>query len=835
MLNGIQQDIRYALRGFAKTPAFALIAILSIALGIGANAAIFSLLDQILLRPLPVEHPNRLVMLDLPGPRTGFTNNDYAFSNVMYRNLRKENSTLSDILASFYDYANLSYRGRSETIPVGIVSGNFFSGLGLKAAHGRLIEFADDVTRNAHPVAVLSHGFFTRRFGGDTSIVGQNVRVNSQLYQVIGVAPKGFTGLEIENVASIYVPLAQKTQITTTWDGMEDPNFYFLHLHGVKKAGVDDKMVKANLDAIVPPMIENEMKAFPAMSANGQARFRAKRFTIMPGGTPLVSERDKLSAALYLLLGIVAMVLLIACANVANLLMARASARVREVAVRMALGAGRYRLARQMLVESLLLALAGGALGMILSIWILDAILSVQGATADTEIFVNSQPNFRVGLFCFALSAFTGIVFGIAPALRGAGFAIVETLKQNTNSVVGFGAQGWLRRGLVVAQVTISLVLLVAAGLFAKSLMQLRGSQTGFKADYLLTFRIDASLNGYERERAITFLDRFREEVASLPGVRDVTVASVPLLENAIAQATMSIEGHPRREGLNTNSRVNDVGPGFFKAMGMPLLMGREFSEADKANGLQVAIVNEAFANEFFNGNAIGKRVGFGHNRDGSLRLERQIVGVVRDGKHGDLRENKPSRFVYTPYMQARSIQSMTFYVRSERESDQLASEVRSALRRVDENLAMYRVQTMATTIENSLRMDRLMSLLCSSFGLLATILAAIGLYGVMAYNVARRTREIGIRLALGADRSSVLSMVMREVGAMLAIGLVVGIPSALALGRFVESQLWQMRPSDPFVITAAAVCLTAVAVLAGLVPALRASRVAPMSALRYE
>lgn len=835
MFSGIQQDIRYALRGFVKSPLFTLVAVLSVGLGIGSNAAIFSLIDQMLLRPLPVAHPDRLVLLDLPGGRIGSSFNNYAFSNPMYRGLREQNQSFSDLLAYYADTANLNYRGKSETIPVALVSGNFFPGLGLTASSGRLLETNDDLKKNAHPVAVLSHGYFTRRFGADPSIIGQNVRVNSQLYQVIGVAPRGFAGLELESVPSLYVPLSQKTQITTTWDGMNDPNFYFLHVYGVLKPGTEPKSAKANLDSLVAPMIEDELKAFPSISPKGQARFRSKRFALIPAGTPLVGEREKTAQALYLLLGVVALVLLIACANVANLLLARASSRVREVAVRMALGAGQGRLARQMLVESTLLGLAGGVFGLILSIWILDAILAIQNTGSGVDLFMNSEPNWRVALFCFAASLFTGLLFGIAPALRGAGFAIVETLKQNTSSVVGQGAQGWLRRGLVVGQVTLSLVLLVGAGLFAKSLFNLRNSNTGFKADYLLSFRIDASLNGYEKARAVAFLDRFRKEVEALPGVKDVTVAATGLLENDVNQATMSIQGQPRREGFDTNSRLNSVGPGFFRALGFPLLSGREFSESDQANSLKVAVVNEVFAKEFFNGDALGKKIGFGFKKDGSLNLDLEIIGVIRDGKHLNMREEKPSRFVYIPYAQNDLLQAMTFYVRSERDPEQLANEVRANLRRIDDNLAMFKVQTMATTIENSLQMDRMLSMLCSAFGLLATLLAAVGLYGVMAFNVARRTREIGIRLALGAERATVISMVMREVGQMLLIGLALGVPLSIAMGRYVESQLWGLKGWDPAIVTGATLCLALVACLAGLVPALRASRVAPMTALRYD
>jgi predicted permease len=829
------QDVRYAIRGFLKSPFFTLIAVLSIALGVGSNAAIFSLLDQVLLRPLPVENPDRLVMLDLPGPRAGSTFSDLSFSNAMYRVLRTQNQSFDALIAVYNDSANFSYRGRSETIPTALVSGNYFSGLGLNPAHGRLIASNDDIRKNGHPVVVLSYGYFMRRFGGDPAIIGSTVRINSQPYEIAGVAPKGFAGLELNAVASIYVPLSQKTQITTTWDGMDDPNFYFLHVYGSLKSGISPVAAKANLDALLPPLVEDEMRAFPSISQKGQQRWRAKRFTLTSAATPLVGNRDMIQRVLFLLLGVVGLVLLISCANVANLLLARAGARSKEVAVQMALGAGRFRLARQMLVESLLLALIGGAFGLILSIWILDGILAIQRNDTSIESFLQSQPDWRMALFTLAASLLTGLLFGIVPAFKRPGFGIFGTLKENAGSIIGFGSHGLLRRGLVVGQIALSLVLLVGAGLFARSLMNIRNSDPGFKVDHLLSFRIDTSLNGYQTDRAVSFLDRYRTDLAAIPGVKEVAIASAPLLENEVNQATMSIEGHPRRDGQNTNARINSVGPGFFRTMGFPLLAGREFLPSDQANSLKVAVVNEVFAKEYFNGNAIGKKIGYGFKKDGSLKLDFEIVGVIRDGKHGNMREEKPSRFVYTPYAQSDSIQAMTFYLRSDRDPEQLTSDVRTSLRRVDENLAMFRVQTMETTIERSLQLDRLLSLLCSSFGLLATVLASVGLYGVMAFNVTRRTREIGIRLALGAERTSVVGLIMKEVGWMLALGLLLGIPAAIGLGRLVESQLWGLKSWDPLVLTAASFCLFLVAALAGLMPAWRASRVAPMIALRYE
>lgn len=835
MWNGLTQDVRYAIRGFARSPLFVLVAVLSIGLGIGANAGMFSLFDQILLRPLPVRAPERLMLLDLPDSQIGFTRNDYAFSYQFYRELRDKNQAFEDLFASYNDACNVNYKGKSETVAVSMVTGNFFEALGLKPAQGRLLAPSDDVQRNGHPVVVLSHGYWQRRFGGDANVVGQTLRINAKVYQVVGVAPAAFRSLELDNTANVYVPLSQKSQITTTWDGMDDPTYFFLHVYGHRKPGVTTEQAKANLNSFVSNQIEKTIQTFPQISTRVRARMRATQFKLLPAGTPLLGDPERLKSAIVLMSAIVAVVLLIACANVANLLIARGSAREKEIAVRVSLGAGQGRLVRQVLVESLLLALMGGAVGFLLSIWIVDALLSLTPGDGFSELFVKAKPDWRIGVFCFTVSLLTGLLFGVAPAVRGAKKAIAESLKENTGGIVASLSQGLFRRGLVVAQVALSLVLLIAAGLFARSLMNLRGTNPGFRTDYLLTFRIDTSLNAYDKQRAVTFLDAFRKQVQAVPGVRDVTVASGPLLSDAVMQATMSIEGHTRRDGPNTNSRVNSVGPGFFRTMGFPVLSGREFSETDQVNSKRVAVVNEVFAKDFFDGNAIGKRIGFGYGKNGAPNLDLEIVGVIRDGKYANLREQKPSRFVYTPYSQDRDIEGMTFYVRSQRDPDQLVGDLRAALRNMDDNLAMYRIQSMERTMDQSLTLERRVAFVCSSFGLLATLLAAIGLYGVMAFNVARRTREIGIRMALGAERTTVIAMVMREAGWMLGAGLAVGLPVALALGRFVESQLWGLKPGDPIVLAGASLVLTLVAALAGLVPALRASRSQPVQALRYE
>jgi predicted permease len=837
MLTALDQDIRYALRMLLRAPLLTATAVLSIAIGIGANAAIFSLVDQTLIRPLPVAKPRELVLIDVPGAKVGRANNDRAISYPMYKGLRDQNRVFQGMFALATDTGNLNYRGRSETVPVAMVSGTFFEVLGLRPAHGQLLGPADDRVRNGHPVAVVSHGYWKRRFGGDPSVVGQTVRINATAFQLVGVAPEGFNGIEFDTVPSVYVPLEMKNAITTTWDGLDDPNVYFLHIYGRLRPGLDSQQAKANLDSLLVPMLEEELKNFPAMPETARQRLRAKRTALISAGTPLLGEEDgeTLSTALLLLMGIVALLLLIACANVANLLLARASAREREIAVRQALGAGQGRIMRQVMVESLLLALVGGTAGVLLSTWILDALIRLAPLDGASEVFLSAKPDWRVAAFCLVASLATGVLFGSAPAWQSAKDRIVGALKEHAGGLSGSQAQGYLRRALVVAQVTISLVLLVAAGLFSQSLMNLRAIKPGFNPDSLLTFRVDPSLSGYERSRAINFLDRFRGDLEALPGVRDVAVSSGSLLTNDISQRTMSIEGVVRREGLSTNARTNSVGPGYFRALGYGLLAGREFSDADRENSRKVAVVNEVFANEFFKGAAIGKRIGFGYNRDGSQRLDYEIVGVVRDGKHASLREKRVPRFVYVPYTQDGSVEGMTFFVRGNRDVDALVADARAALRKLDENMAMFRVQTIERTISESLVMERLLASLCLSFGLVATLLAAIGLYGVMAFNVARRSREIGIRLALGADRLKVVRMVMGEVGVLIAAGSLLGVPFAIGLGKVVESQLWNLKGWDPVILGVSLLVLGMVGLLAGILPAVRASRVLPMTALRQD
>ncbi|HEV8253237.1 MAG TPA: ABC transporter permease, partial [Vicinamibacteria bacterium] len=556
----------------------------------------------------------------------------------------------------------------------------------------------------------------------------------------------------------------------------------------------------------------------------------AKRLLLLPGFNGQSSLREDVKAPLVVLMGMVGLILLIACANVANLLIARAAGRQKEIAVRLSVGAGRGRIVRQLLVESLVLAALGGAAGLLVASW-LGSLLLRALPLEDAARSLSPEPDLRVALFALAASVLTGLLFGLAPAIQAARPDLVGTLKHEAGTVVGGAPQVRFRKGLVVAQVSLSLLLLIGAGLFARSLDNLRRLDPGFRVDGLLALRLDPSLSGYTPERARVLIDQIRERLAGLPGVRAVTLAEVAAMTGNESRSTMKIEGYTPQQGEDMNSNTNEVGPGYFSTMGMPLVAGREFDERDGPGAAKVAILNEVMARRFFkDANPVGRRIGF--SRDGVTDIA--VVGVVKEGKFSSLRE-EPLRFVYVPYAQRGHLSDVTFYLRTAGEASALAEPARRLVRELDPTLPVFALKTMRAQVDESLFVERTVAVLSAAFGLLATALAAIGLYGVMSYTVARRTREIGIRVALGADRRAILALVLREVALMAALGIAVGLPFAWALGRLVRSQLYGLSPSDPLTVGAASLLLASVAILSGYLPARRATRVDPLAALRYE
>jgi predicted permease len=835
-MSGLWVDLKLALRVFVKSPVFAGIVVLTLALGSGANTAIFTLLDEVMLRLLPVERPYRLVVLNAPGPFSGWTSSQSdtvdPVSQPMYEGLRDRAPVFSGVLAHYRTPIHLSVSGETDNVSGDMVSGTFFQVLGLRPALGRLFTPEDDRVPSGHPVIVLGHGFFQRRFGGDPGVVGRTLSVNNHPMTVVGVAPPAFDGVEVGASIDVYVPLSMQQEVQPTWGKrLGDWRSRWLSCVARLKDGVSVEEARAGANVVYRQLIEEDLQHVQAPSERIQRLFREKSLELLPGGRGTSGLRDQSGTPLVVLMGMVGLVLLIACANVASLLLTRASSRHKETAVRIALGASRYRLVRQCLVESVALSVAGGLVGLLLAYWVGEALIRAL-PFEEAARTLTAAPDMRVGLFTLALSVLTGVVFGLVPAIKASRSDLTPALKSEAAAVVGGSGHFRFRKGLVVAQVALSLLLLIGAGLFTRSLMNLRALDPGFRADRLVAFSVDPALDGYDFNHRVDILRRIQEEIAAEPGVASVSAAEVALLTDSNSSSTVRVEGYESKEGESMNPNFNSVAPGFFSTMGIPLVAGRDLGPTDLLGAPRVAVVNEVFARYFFKSTSpIGRRFGLGRRESG---FDVEIVGVVRDGKAANLRE-ETRRFVYLPYMQEENVGGLTFYVRSTVDLDGVGPRLRAAVRRVDAGLPVTDMKTMTAQIGESLFVERMVAALSAAFGLLATVLAAIGLYGVMSYAVTMRTREIGLRVALGADQRAVLLLVLREVALLAVLGVAIGLPGGYGLGRLVESQLFGLTARDPLTFGVATVALVATAMLAGLIPAARAARVDPMTALRYE
>ena len=841
MMSTLIQDLRYAIRTLTRTPTFTTVVVLTLALGIGANTAIFSLMDQVLLRLLPVENPRELVQLDGPGTFRGSSTGGRVFSYPMYRDLRDRAEVFTGLVARAPATATLTYRGQTERIETELVSGNTFAVLGVRPSLGRALSDDDDRVPGGHPVAVLSYGFWQRRFAGDRSILNEVVRINSTPMTIVGIAPNGFTGIVSTTAPDLFVPIVMKAEMTPTWNDLDNRQSRWVNVVGRLKPGLTAETAKPQLDGVYRQINEYEVVAVPGFAAASQTfkdRYRAKRLDLYPAGRGLSEVRGLVSAPLYVLMAMVGLVLFIVCANVANLLLARATGRQKEIAIRLALGAGRGRLACQMLTESLMLAVVGGGAGLMLSVWLSELLVNVM-PDDQLERALSTAPDLRVTAFAALLSLVTAVLFGLAPALQGRTLELNRTLRDEAGSISGTAHRARIRKGLVVAQVALSTLLVAGAGLFARSFYNLKYLNPGFDTDHLISFTINPALAGHDQAHLKRFYDTLIARLREQPGVLSASLAQIPVLTRTGWQRTIRVHGYEPKPNENMNPSTNEVGPDYFRTMGLPLVAGREFTERDVAGAPAVAIVNETFAKHFFGRDSpIGRRFYF---RPSSDPLEVEIIGVVKDARYEDMREgttpeNQTPNFAYTPYQQSDRLNEMTIYVRAASGvAATVPDRIRETVQSVDAGVPVHQMQTLARTLDDVLFNERMLALLSTAFGLLATILASVGLYGVMAYVVSRRTREIGIRVALGADRGTVIGMVLKEVALLTFAGIAVGIPAALSLSRFVRSQLFRISPADPLTLGMAAVTLTVVALLAGYIPARRASRVQPVLALRSE
>ena len=833
-LDRLAQDVRYGVRMLAKNPAFSFVAIATLALGIGANTAMFSLLDQVVLRLLPVSDPERLVIVRETGNHYGNSYGPNTISWPMFEDLRDNNQVFSGMFCRFPARVAIGFSDHAVQIPAELVSSAYFQVLGVKAILGRTISQDDDSVPDGKPVVVLSYSFWRSYFNSDRNILGRIISLNGYSMTVIGVAQSNFDGVDLGSPANVFVPIMMKTEMTPHSDGLKDRRrrLSWVTTYGRLKPGISKVQAQLSLQPLLHSILAMEVEQAEftrSTTASDGQLFLRNRVELLPGSDN--GLREYMRKPLWLLLALTGAVLLLACANLANLLLARAAAREREFAVRLAIGAGRARVVRQLLVESLLLSVAGAAVGLALA-FLADRVLMriYLPADAATEFQISPIPDGRVLAFVVGAMLLTSLIFGLLPAVRGSRTEITLSLKDKsgTPSVGGIS----LRRMLVGVQVSLSLLLLVGAGLFVRTLRNLENLGPGFPTDHLLTFTTAPTLSGYSYAETKSYYDRLSVSLETMPGIASVGLSTMPVLRGFAWQNAIlgkDFEGTP----IEQQPVLSQVDPNYFSTLGIPVIAGRAFTVRDVAPA-DYAIVNEAFAREYFPGrNPIGQHFGLVDDMR-AVTPNTEVIGVIPDRKYRGLRETPPPQ-AYFPSTEISNIRGMTVYVRTMGDPRQFEDALRNRMRQFDPHVPVVDLQTVNEQIGFSLRTERLVASLSGVFGGLATLFAVIGLYGVMAYVVQRRTREIGIRIALGALRSNVIAMVMREVFILIGAGLAAGLALALALADLIRSQLFGLNPRDPMTFIGSAIILAVAAGLAGLFPALRASGVDPTTALRQE
>ncbi|HKA02396.1 MAG TPA: ABC transporter permease, partial [Candidatus Solibacter sp.] len=777
------RDLRYALRTLRKSPVFLTVAVLSLALGIGANTAIFTLINQLILQPLPVRDPEQLVMLAGRGRHYGGNNGMDRLSYPMYQEIRDKNQVFSGMFCTYPNTVSATYQGGTELIGADFVSGNYFPVLGIGAAAGRVFTASDDLIQGGHPLAVLSYGYWRSRFGGDRGVIGKQIVVNGRALTIIGVSPAGFDGVEPGHAPQIRIPMTMKDELPRTdFQRLNNNRFRWVEVFGRLKPEMTLQKAQAGLQPLFHQILNREVteKPFAKASPVVKQEFLKMWMEVMPGSKGRSNLRRTYSKPLFALMAIVGLVLLIACSNLANLLIARASARQKEIAVRLALGAGRGGLIRQLLLESLILASLGGLLGVGLAVLVDRAMIGVL-PVGHTPLSLSSTPDWTVLGFTFAISLLAGVLFGLAPALQSTRPQLANTLKDQAGSVIRGGSAG-LRKGLVIAQVSLSLLLLIGAGLFLQSLRNLQTLNPGFDVKNILAFDVDPTMSRYDTKWSADYFRRLRERLSAMPGVESHTTAIIPLLENNEWDNWVTIEGYSAKPDERPDPHMQYCSPGFFKTLKIPMLSGRDFNERDVAGAAKVGIINQKFAKRYFgDASPLGRHVGMGI--DPGTKTDIEIVGMVGDTKYENMRDEIPYE-LYIPDAQKGFAGGTTVYIRAAGDPTQVFNLLRNEVRGVDASVPMYDMRTLTDQMEISLLTERLLATLSSVFGCLATFLAALGLYGVMAFMVARRTREIGIRMALGAGQGNVVWMVLRETLSLAAIGVAIGLAGAYAVTR---------------------------------------------------
>jgi putative ABC transport system permease protein len=835
-MSGLIQDLKYTLRQLRKSPGFTAIAVLTLALGIGANTAIFTVVNALLLKMLPVKDPQQLVVVGNPvdpNQRSNGTPETDVFSYPLYKELRDQNSVFTGLCAGGSDHHIIVDAGQGgssdEKVTGRMVSGNYFSLLGLNAAAGRLFSNSDDIAENANPVVVLGYSYWQRKFALSPSIIGQDIRLNGYPFTVIGVAPPGFEGDVVGEQMALYVPLSMQPEIVRGRHWRNAPNTSWMSLIGRLKAGVTPAQAEANLNIVFQQAQKSDYGA--SLSSDDRNAIRDLRINVSPGGGGLSDLRASYKVPLLLLMGIVGLVLLIACVNVANLLLARASARNREIAVRLAIGGSPRRILQQLLTESILLALIGGITGSLLAIWGVRVLVNIFESSASLPLV----PDLRVLAFTLAVILVTGILFGIIPALRALRVRVSPALNDANRTTSGTRSRFGLGKGLIAGQVALSLLVLFAAGLLVRSLQKLMTQDFGYNRDHLVIARTDPTSAGYNDQNMKTLAEQLVTRVSGTPGIRAVTYSTNGLFAGTESADAIIVPGFDAAQGRDRVAREDYVGPDYFGVVGIPILAGRGIEAQDTSTSTKVAVVNEAMVKYFFQGqNPIGRQ--FKIDDASWLDKPLTIVGISRNAKDhaSGIREAVKPRF-YMAFQQVPEPTQIILDARIQGAPSVAVANILSQIKSTDPHLTISFVKTLDRLVDDSASDQIALAKLSAFFGGLALLLACIGLYGVMSYTVAGRTREIGLRMALGARRTDVIRLVLGEGLLLVGVGLAAGIPLSLASSRVLQRVLYEMKSTDPLSLVAVVLLLGAVATFAGLVPARRAAKVDPMVALRYE
>ena len=821
MLDALLQDFRYALRTLWSSRGFAAVAILSLAFGIGANTAIFSLIDSVMLKSLPVSHPEELLQVTVKGENNSWT-------NPIWEQFRDRQDVFSGISAYGIEQFNLSNGGEVRYARGNWVSGEFFNTLGVKPILGRTFTAADD-KRGCAATAILSYDFWQNEYSGDADILEKKITLDAQPVRIVGVAQRGFEGVTIGRGVDIYVPICAEAILRRENSALDKRSTWWLSIIGRLKPGIGEKQLLARLNTLAPPIFATTLPSnYPP---DRKREYLSRTFEILPGSSGFSYLRQQYRPALVTLMVIVGLVLLIACANVANLLLSRATIRRKEIAIRMAVGARRGRLIRQLLTESLLLAFLGAALGMLLSQW--GARLLVRFlSTSTNHVFLDLSIDLRVLAFTVTVAMATAVLFGLAPAWCGTRVDPQAGMKANARRSVDGHSKFSFGKALVMLQVALSTVLMTGAGLMLRTFEKLSTVDTGFESNQVLLVRVDPRNANYPLERRLPLYQELQSRLSAIPDVRSVSFADFTPVSGSSSNTILTIEHYPAKSRQDTFVWINRISPNYFATLNTPFIAGRDFNSHDTKSAPRVAIVNESLANKFFGGTAQAMHKTF---REGFAEPGPpvEIIGVVKDTKYRDLRlENE--LIAYFPQTQLDPARWNNFQLRAAGSAVALIPGVKSAIGEVSSDITLQ-FRTLALQLDESLGREKLLATLSGFFGALALLLAAIGLYGVMSHNVGRRRGEIGIRMALGAEQARVLRMILMEVALLIVAGLTIGLGAALATTRFVESFLYGIKPNDPSTLTVAAGALALVAALAGYLPARRASLLDPMSALREE